>query len=335
MVRSSFDKTRAAVFALALAFALGAIPQSITAQGTRLLRQPTISQANIAFAHGGDLWIVDRNGGDARRLTSTPAVEADPHFSPDGRSIAFTSNRSGSNSVYVLPISGGDPMRLTWHPAPSNARGWTPDGTRVLYTSGRDTAPTGRLGRLWTVAVTGGPSELVPAPWANSGSFSADGRSIIIDRMTRWDWEWRSYRGGQNTPLILMDLASLEETHLPNELTRDTDPVWMDDTIYFLSDRDWAQNVWSYDVASGALAQVTHFTDADAKVLTGGAGSLVLEQDGWIHTLDPATGQTTQVQINVVGDFPWAQPRWKDVSTAIRAASLSATGQRALIEAPG
>jgi len=326
---------RAAAFALAATSWIGIAPQSAQAQGTRLLRQPTISQTNISFAHGGDLWIVDRNGGDARRLTSTPAVEADPHFSPDGRSIAFTSDRSGSNSVYVMSIEGGDPTRLTWHPNPALARGWTPDGARVLYSSGRDTAPTGGLGRLWTVAATGGPSELLPAPWANSGSFSADGRRIIVDRMTRWDWEWRSYRGGQNTPLVILDLATLQETRLPNDLTRDTDPVWMGNTVYFLSDRDWAQNVWSYDVGSGALAQVTHFTEVDAKVLTGGAGTLVLEQDGWIHTLDPSTGQTTQIEINVVGDFPWAQARWKDVSNSIQAASLSATGQRALLEARG
>jgi tricorn protease len=332
MVKSMSRVVRTAIFA---AVWIGLTFQVAQAQGTRLLRQPTISQSHIAFAHGGDLWIVDRNGGNARRLTSTPAVEGDPHFSPDGRSIAFTSNRSGSNSVYVMPIEGGDPSRLTWHPSSARARGWTPDGSRVLYTSGRDTAPTGRLGRLWTVAREGGPSELLPAPWANAGSFSPDGRRLIVDRMSRWDVEWRSYRGGQNTPLVILDLETLEETRLPNERTRDTDPVWMGDMVYFLSDRDWAQNVWSYDLGTGALAQVTHFTDVDVKVLTGGAGELVIEQDGWIHTLDPTTGETARVEINAVGDFPWAQSRWKDVSTSIRAASLSATGQRALMEARG
>jgi tricorn protease len=335
MVRWIRESVRAAALVLAGALWLGAVAPPADAQGTRLFRQPTISQTHIAFAHGGDLWVVDRSGGDARRLTSTPAVEADPHFSPDGRQIAFSSNRSGTNAVYVMPIEGGDPTRLTWHPAPSSARGWTPDGSRVLYTSGRDTAPTGRLGRLWTVAPTGGPSEVLPAPWANAGSFSPDGRRVIVDRMSRWDWEWRSYRGGQNTPLVILDLGSLEETRLPNELTRDTDPVWMGDMVYFLSDRDWAMNVWSYDVGSAALAQVTHFTDVDVKTLKGGAGALVIEQDGWVHTLDPATGETARVDITVTGDFEWAQPRWKDVSRSIRAASLSASGQRALMEARG
>ena len=79
----------------------------LTAQGTRLLRQPNLSGNRIVFVYGSDLWISDRTGGDARRLTSTPAVESDPHFSPDGSTIAFTSNRSGSNAVYVVPIEGG------------------------------------------------------------------------------------------------------------------------------------------------------------------------------------------------------------------------------------
>ncbi len=132
------------IFASAALLAALAIfaPLSAPAQ-TRLLRQPTLSATHVAFVHGGDLWIADRAGGTARRLTSTPAVESDPHFSPDGRWIAFSSNRSGNQDVYVVSAAGGEPRRLTWYPAPSEARGWTPDGKRVLYASTRETAPTG------------------------------------------------------------------------------------------------------------------------------------------------------------------------------------------------
>jgi len=321
--------------ALALFSVLLLTAQSAVAQGTRLLRQPTVSAEHIAFAHGGDLWVVDRDGGVARRLTSTPAMEADPHFSPDGMHIAFTSNRSGTNAVYVAPTAGGNPTRLTWHPSSAYARGWTPDGTRVLYASGRGNAPNSGVRRLWTVAPTGGPSEMIPAPWGNAASYSPDGGRMVIDRMTRWDWEWRSYRGGQNQPLVLMDLDTLEEDFIPNELQRDDNPVWLGDMIYFLSDRDWAHNVWSYDPSTGQMAQVTSFTDVDAKYLSAGAGMLVVEQDGWIHLLNPATGALQQVEIEVVGDFPWAQPAWKDLSRSIRAASLSTTGQRVLVESRG
>ena len=118
------------------------------AQGTRLLRQPSLSEKHITFVYGGDLWITDRTGGEARRLTSTAAVESDPHFSPDGRWIAFTSDRTGSNSVYIVSIDGGTPTRLTWHPSAAFARGWTNDGKRVLYASSRETATTyNQIGR--------------------------------------------------------------------------------------------------------------------------------------------------------------------------------------------
>jgi tricorn protease len=304
------------------------------AQGTRLLRQPTASATRIAFAYGGDIWVAPREGGRALRITSTPAVEEDPHFSPDGNTIAFTSNRSGVGEVYVVPATGGDPRRLTWYPSETHARGWTPDGRRVLYASGRGTAPAS-YDRLWTVSVDGGPSTILPAPWGHDGSYASDGRRLVVDRVSRWDVEWRDYRGGQNTPLVILDLQSLEEKRLPNERTQDTQPVWLDGKVWFISDRDWAYNVWSYDPASDETKQHTHFAGAEVKSLSAGGGILVFEQDGWIHTLDPKTGTTKQLAIDVVGDFPWGETRWEDVSPRATNPGLSPTGVRALFEARG
>lgn len=318
----------------ALAADLTAPPAQDVATETRLLRQPSVSAEHIAFAHGGDLWIVDRHGGAARRLTSTPAVEQDPHFSPDGRRLAFSSNRFGGWAVYVVPAEGGNPTRLTWYPANSYARGWSPDGQRVLYASSRETAPVG-YDRLWTVPADGGPSEPLPAPFGHRGSFDAEGTRLVVDRVSRWDEEWRGYRGGQNTPLVILDTNTLEETLLPNERTTDVQPVWLNDKIFFLSDRDWVTNVWSYDPGTGEVSQVTHFAELDVKSLSGAAGTLVFEQDGWIHTLEPATGESHKVEITVRGDFPWAMPRWVELDGSISSATLSATGKRALVEARG
>jgi len=317
----------------ALALCSAALSSATDAQ-TRLLRQPTLSATQVAFTYGADLWIAERSGGVARRLTSTPAVESDPHFSPDGKSIAFTSNRSGVPQVYIVSATGGEPKRLSWYPANSMARGWTPDGQRVIYASGRESAPTG-YNRLWTVSRDGGPSTMLPAPWGYDGSYSPDGKKLVVDRVSRWDWEWRSYRGGQNTSLTILDLASLDEVRIPNARTADRWPVWLGGKIWFVSDRDWAMNVWSYDVSSKALAQVTHFTDAEVKSLAGGPGGLAFEQDGYIHTLDPATGRSQKLDITVQGDFPWAEKRWEDVSRRVQSASLSPTGKRALFDARG
>lgn len=304
------------------------------AQEARLLRQPSPSATEIAFEYGADIWVVARTGGVARRITSTPAIESNPHFSPDGQWIAFTSDRSGVPSVYVVSAKGGEPLRLTWYPAQAIARGWSSDGSRVLYASSRGTAPT-EYNRLWTVARTGGPSSLVVNAWGNDGSYSPDGKRMAIDRVSRWDVEWRSYRGGQNTPLRILDLASLDEVRLPNERSMDIAPVWVGSKVFFISDRDWASNVWSYDVASARLTQVTHFKDAEVKSLGGNADQLVFEQDGYLHTLDPSTGASQKLSVVVQGDFPWAETRWEDVVDRIESAAISPTGKRALMEARG
>jgi len=114
--------TRKLVCALLLCLVFSAIG---TAQGTRLLRHPTVSRDSVAFEYAGDIWIVSRSGGQARRLTSTPGPEIDPYFSPDGSQIAYTSTVAGNTDVYVVPASGGDPKRLTYHPGIDRVRGWT------------------------------------------------------------------------------------------------------------------------------------------------------------------------------------------------------------------
>jgi tricorn protease len=329
-----FPRPRLLLATLGLLLFSAAAAPFAQAQEARLLRQPSLSAAHVAFAYGGDLWIVGRDGGEARRLTSTPAVESDPHLSPDGRWVAFTSNRSGDWAVYVMPAAGGDARRLTWYPAAAYARGWSPDGSRILYASNRETAPVG-YDRLWTVSPEGGPSELLPAPFGHRGWYAPDGRRMVVDAISRWDVEWRGYRGGQNTPLVVLDLESLDEVLLPNDRTQDVHPVWLGDRVYFLSDRDWVSNVWSYNVATGALEQVTRFTDVDVKTLAGHGDVLVFERDGWIHLLNPTTASVTKLEVTLHGDFPWAMTRWADVGRNVREAALSATGKRAVMEARG
>lgn len=310
------------------------IQPDLYGQGTRLLRQPSISTSSIAFVYGGDIWLSAKDGGNARRITSTAAVEGNPHFSPDGKWIAFNSNRSGIHAVYIVPSEGGTPTRLSWYPSASYPRGWTPDGKQVLYASGRESAPTA-FNRLWTVSVKGGPASLLPAPWAFDGDYSPDGGKMIIDRVSRWDGEWRHYRGGQNTALQVLDLKSLKEISLPNEGSMDIQPLWMNEEIYFLSDRDFIMNVWAYNTSTSALRQVTQLKTGDIKWIGGNGTELVYEHHGYLHLLNPHTGQSKQIEINVSGDFPWAETRFENVSSKISEASLSPTGKRILVEARG
>jgi len=303
-------------------------------EGIRLLRQPSISAEHIVFTYGSDVWVAGRSGENVKRITSTAAVEQSPILSPDGSMIAFTSNRSGSNAVYVVPVSGGTPERLTWHPDGAVVRGWTNDGNEVIYASARDYAPVGS-NRLWKMSKAGGNGEMITIQRGNDGDYSPDGKKIVIDQVSRWDVEWRNYRGGQNKPLIILDLETLDEILIPNEHTTDKHPVWIGDRIYFLSDRDEVMNIWSYDVTSGSLSQHTTFRGSDIKWLSGNSEEMVYERNGFLYTFNPSNSSSSQVPVEIIADFPWAETQWENVSEQIQWADLSASGQRVLFGARG
>jgi len=306
---------------------------TVSAQ-TRLLRQPDMNSDHIVFTYGSDVWTYSFQTQETKRITSTPAVESNPYLSPDGKWIAFSSNRSGIQSVYIVSVDGGQPKRLTWHPSGSSVRGWSNDGKSVLYASSRETAPR-PYNRLWTISTKGGAPNLVTTQWGYDGHFSPNGKQIIIDKMSRWDGEWRAYRGGQNTPLIVLDLATNTETLLPHVNTTDVQPIWMEDAIYFLSDRDLVMNIWKYDTQSRKVFQITKFKGSDIKWISGDSGNLIYEREGFIYTYNLATKKSKKININVVGDFPWAETKFVNVTRSSRSASLSPNGKRAIMESRG
>ncbi len=311
-----------------------AVPAIASAQGTRLLRDPDVGPAHIVFVHANDLWLVARDGGDAIRLTSALGAETDPAFSPDGRWIAFSGQYGGNTDAYVIPATGGQPTRLTWHPGEDVVQGWTPDG-RVLFRSGRTGVPT-RLWQFYAVDRDGGMPVAVGAPQAYHGEMSGDGDWLAFQEIGYWDPEWRNYRGGQAQPVSIVSTADLSRTTPPWEGERQMAPVWMDGVVYYLSERDWASNVWSFDPATGAETQLTHHADFDVKSLGAGDGVLVYEQGGYLHELDPGAGASRQLDIRVAGDLNWARSRWESIpSDQLTNARLSPTGKRALFEHRG
>ena len=217
--------------------------QNGVGSGTRLLRTPTVSATQIGFAYANNIWVVPRAGGSARRITSFQGQTANPHFSPDGRWIAFSGEYAGNFDVYVVPAEGGEPQRLTWHPGADMVEGWTPDGKSVLFSSTRATwAPSGAP-RFWTVPATGGVEEPMPLPRAYQGKISADGSHIAYRMNNSWDEERRNYRGGQNRPIWIVDLKSFDLVSPPWTDSKDVNPVWVDDSVFFISDRDGVANV--------------------------------------------------------------------------------------------
>src|SRR6185503_15973616 len=145
---------------------------------TRLLRSPTVSSTQIAFTYASNVWVVERAGGLARRLTSFQGATVNPKFSPDGKWIAFSADYSGNTDVYVVPAEGGEPKRLTWHPGADTVQGWTPDGKSVMFASGRASSAPSAAPRFWTVPVERGVEQPMALPRAYQGKISADGSHI-------------------------------------------------------------------------------------------------------------------------------------------------------------
>ncbi|MBC8088585.1 MAG: PD40 domain-containing protein [Phycisphaerae bacterium] len=301
---------------------------------TRLLRSPTVSAAHIAFSYAGNIWVVERSGGVARRLTSV-GNESSPKLSPDGQWIAFSGDYGGNTDVYVIPTMGGAPKRLTWHASADNVQGWTPDGRNIVFASGRAASAPTATARFWTVAAAGGFETVMPMPRAYQGKISPDGKRVAYRMNSSWDEERRNYRGGQNRPVWIMDLASHDVVTPPWKDSKDMDPVWVGEKVYFISDRDGVANIWSYDGQSKVVTQHTRFRDFDVKTLDAGGGTLVFEQSGYVHELDPKTSTARKINISAVGDFSWMMPQWKDVTTRTVSMAISPTGRRAAIEARG
>ena len=298
-------------------------PTPTQAQGARFLRQPDVSATHIVFTHANDLWKVGRAGGDAVRLTSSEGAETDAAFSPDGRWIAFSGQYGGNTDVYLMPAEGGAARAA--HLASRrkmSVQGWTPEGD-ILFRSGRDGVPT-QLWKFFTVGPEGGLPTSLALPQAYLGGMSADGAYLAYQEIGYWDPEWRNYRGGQAQPVGIVSTSTWERVTPPWEGERQMDPVWMDGVVYYMSERDWASNVWSFDPSTGTERQLTRHADFDVKSLGAGDGVVVYEQAGYLHELDPGTGGSRRLAINVVGDMNWSRARWEAVPAGqLRDARLS------------
>ena len=302
---------------------------------TRLVAQPAVSATHVAFIYAGDLWTARRDGTDVRRLTTDDGVESNPAFSPDGRQIAFSAQYEGNTDVYVVPVEGGVPTRLTWHPGADIVQAFTADGGAVLFTSGRAVF-TGRYTQLFTVALAGGMPEPLPIPNAANGVAGPGGRIAYNPIAGRFQ-QWKQYRGGTVSRIWIYDPVGHEIQKVPQPATRsnDTDAMWIDEMLYFRSDRNGEFNLFSFDPRTQAIRQLTRHEDFPVMSASAGGGAIVYEQAGYLHLLDPKTERSTRLRVGVTADLPQVRPRFASGTRWIRSAGLSPTGVRAVFEYRG
>jgi tricorn protease len=338
-----------ALLALLPVFAVAQAPAAATA-APLLLRYPALSQDKIAFRYADDIWTVSRNGGEAERLTSNGQVSAGPYFSPDGAWIAYSAHLNGNTDAYIIPATGGVPRRITWHPGGSRVAGWSPDGKGVLIASGM--ASYRHFTRLFRVHADGtGVPEPLPLPSAAEGSLSPDGQSIAYQPFSKWQPAWKRYVGGQTSPIWIVNLKTLDLEKVPRENSNDSNPAWVGDQVYFLSDRDSTGSnngpvtLYRYDTISKQVTQVManngldmkSFQAGPAKDISGAERSaLIVEQFGRILLVDPTNGMNMPIPVTIHGELASLVPHRVNLNPReIENINLSPTGARAVIEAHG
>ncbi|MFA5683235.1 MAG: PDZ domain-containing protein [Lysobacteraceae bacterium] len=311
---------------------------------TKLLRFPDIHGERVVFVHAGDLYIAPLAGGSAFRLTSHPGQELYPKFSPDGNWIAFSAEYNGTRQVHVIPSGGGEPRQLTWYNdvGPMPPRGgtdnrvldWTPDGAHIAVRMNR-TPWSERDGRPYLVPFAGGLEQPLAIPESGGGSFSPDGGQFVYTPIDRDFRNWKRYRGGRAQDVWIYDLNADVSRRLTDHRATDHQPMWLDDTIYFVSDRDYTLNLYAISPAGGEPRKLTDFSDFDVLWPSAGPGGIVFEKGGSIWHYSPADGATREIPIRVQGDWPETLPRFVEGRRFIDSFDIAPGGERAVFGARG
>ncbi|MDO9377171.1 MAG: PDZ domain-containing protein [Ferruginibacter sp.] len=309
---------------------------AIDPENTRMLAQPSVSTKNIAFIYAEDLWVANLDGSSPRRLTIDKGVESNPVISPDGAHIAFSAQYDGNTDVFIVPVNGGIPERLTWHPGVDIVKGFTPDGKSVLFSS-RRVASNNRFTHLFTVPVKGGFPAQVEMPNAFHANYSPDGKFMAFTPLYEAFRQWKNYRGGTISNIQLFSFSDKSIVKIPQPAggCNDTEPIWLGNNIYFLSDRNGEFNLFSYSVGSKEVKQLTKFADFPVAHLGGGAGKIVLEQAGYLHSFDVASSETKKITIGIATDLLELRPRFVKGARYVRSAALSPSGKRAVFDFRG
>lgn len=327
------------IFSLSSAFAI---------KEARVLRTPAIHSDQIVFTYAGDLYSVPSEGGVARRLTSHEGFEIFPRYSYDGKYIAFTGEYDGSREVFIISREGGVPKRLTYTAAlsrddvsdrmgPNNiVMGWKHDNSSIVFRS-RMREWNSFNGQLYLTTVKGDYPVQIPLPRGGFCSFSPDDKKLAYNRIFREFRTWKRYRGGMADDIWVYDFASKKVTNITNNPAQDIIPMWKDQRIYFLSDRDENKkmNLFVYDTQKKNTLKLTDFKEYDIKFPSLGDKAIVFENGGFIYKFDLANTEITKVPIRIANDINSSRTKLVKTGSLVSNYEISPGGKRALFGARG
>ncbi len=316
------------------------IQLGLMAQSTPLwLRYPAISPdgKEIVFGYKGDLFKVGINGGVASPLTLHEAHNSMPVWSPDGKQIAFASDRYGNFDVYIIPSSGGEARRLTFHSGNDFPWDFTPDGKQVIFSSPRNDLYTsvrfpnkGLFGKLYAVPVEGGRNVLISTAGMQNANFDSSGDRIIFQDRKGYEDEWRKRHTSSVTRDIwVFDKKNQSYTQLSDFEGEDREPVFSKDgnSVFYLSEKNGSQNLFKKNMSTGDEIQLTDFEDHPVRHLSSSNEDLLtFSWNGEIYTLLEGE-KPKKVSIEIFGDFRGNEQKIVSVNSGATEMALSPNGK--------
>jgi tricorn protease len=295
-----------------------------------------VSDTQITFVYGGDIWIIPKTGGTAIQVTHSPGEESWPRFSPDGKSIAYTASYNGNQDVFVMPTLGGVPTRITYQSHADRMVDWHPDGEHILFASARESGSF-RFRQFYLLNKKGGFPKKLKVPYGELASYSPDGNFLAYITKITENYPFKRYRGGLASDIIIYDLRNNTAENITNNHANDGKPAWVGDKVYFLSDQaeNMRLNIWSYDTKTKLSSQITEFDDFDISFMSTGSQDIVFEAGGQMYLMDLSSQQYKPVAVNIVSDLSAEIPRSIDVSKRINNMTAAPEGKRVVFEARG